>query len=115
MNPRWVSWAVSSFLIFSANLDFPPVNMGIPLYEYSEYISIALSKVWGNRAMLPTTPQLWKSYEERLVEKGGYGKNNQFLGLQGLSGAICSIHPTTTQCSTQISMDRNDSVLRWLA
>ena len=64
------------------------MNTGIPLYQYSEYISIALCKVWGNQAKIPSTPLLWKWYEERLLQKGGYEKNSQFLGLQDSDGAI---------------------------
>jgi len=64
------------------------MNVGIPLYQYSEYISVALSKVWGNQAKIPTTPQLWKWYEERILGKGGHGKNNQFLGLKDSNDMI---------------------------
>jgi len=63
-------------------LGFMGMNKGIPLYQYSEYISIALCKVWGNQAKIPSTPLLWKWYEQRLLQKGVYGKNSQFLGLQ---------------------------------
>ena len=79
----------------------PPVNTGIPLYQYSEYISIALSKVWGNQAKIPTTRQLWKWYEEHVLKKGGHGKNNQFLGLQDSNGAIL-FHPPYVKTMTKL-------------
>jgi hypothetical protein len=55
MNPRWDLWAVSPFMIPMVHIDshLTPVNKGIPLYQYSEYISIALAKVWGNQAKIP--------------------------------------------------------------
>jgi hypothetical protein len=90
MNPRWDLWAVSLFMISMVHIDshLTPVNNGIPAYKYSEYVSIALTKVWGNQAKIPSTPRLWKWYEEHVLAKGGYGKNIMFLGLQGWDGAI---------------------------
>lgn len=49
-------------------------------FTYAEYLSLALAKVWDRKAYLPSTQELWRLYEERLQDRGGYGRHFQFLG-----------------------------------
>ena len=70
---------------------------GALFYKYAEYVAVALSKVWGNQAKIPPTPQLWKWLEERVVKYGGYNKYLRNLGIiftDGMTRYICS---TTTE------------------
>lgn len=49
-------------------------------FTYSEYIAVALSKVWAGKAPLPSTRRLWALQDQHVVELGGYGRHFQFLG-----------------------------------
>lgn len=48
-------------------------------FTYAEYSSVALSKVWGDKAKIPSTTGLWRWNEERR-EEYGYGRHYQYLG-----------------------------------
>ncbi len=61
------------------------VNFAIQSFTYSEFTSLAISKVWSGHAYLPARERLWQLYNE-LVKKVGYGKHFQFLGSEGLKG-----------------------------
>jgi hypothetical protein len=73
------------------------VNIEIQTFKYSKYVAIALSKVWGNKARIPSMPRLWEWNKQHVLEKGGYGKYFQFLGNDGLRGTIYRIHSTILQ------------------
>ncbi|KAJ7837810.1 FAD/NAD(P)-binding domain-containing protein [Mycena olivaceomarginata] len=45
---------------------FPPVNWGMQSFTYSEYLSLALAKVWSRKAILPGTAELWRIYDRRI-------------------------------------------------
>jgi hypothetical protein len=53
---------------------------------YAEYLSLALAKVWDNKAKLPSTEEMWRLHWARVDEYGGYGKHFQYLGVQGTDG-----------------------------
>lgn len=48
-------------------------------FTYAEYSSVALSKVWSDKAKIPSTTGLWRWNEERR-EEYGYGRHYQYLG-----------------------------------
>lgn len=64
-------------------LGFMCMNIEIQNFKYAEYIAVALSKIWGNKATIPSVPLLWELNERRVSDKGGYGKYFQFLGFRG--------------------------------
>jgi hypothetical protein len=55
---------------------------------YAEYLSLALAKVWDNKAKLPSTEEMWRLHRARVDEDGGYGKHFQYLGVQGTDGEL---------------------------
>lgn len=55
-------------------------------FTYAEYLSLALAKVWDNKAKLPSTKTMWDLHQKRVDEFGGYGKHFQFLGSQRTHG-----------------------------
>ncbi|KAJ7078504.1 hypothetical protein C8R44DRAFT_825339 [Mycena epipterygia] len=61
-------------------IGFLSMNWGMQSFTYSEYLSLALAKVWSRKAVLPGTRELWRIYEERVKDRGGYGRHLQFLG-----------------------------------
>jgi hypothetical protein len=58
------------------------VNLGMQSFTYAEYLSLALAKVWDNKAKLPSTEEMWRLHWARVDEYGGYGRHFQFLGAQ---------------------------------
>jgi hypothetical protein len=62
------------------------VNFGTQSETYAEYLSLALAKVWNNKAKLPSTEEMWRLHWARVDEYGGYGRQFQFLGAQGTDG-----------------------------
>ncbi|KAG6825285.1 hypothetical protein H0H92_004160 [Tricholoma furcatifolium] len=70
------------FYIEEPTLGFIDMNVGMQSFTYSEYLAVALSKVWSNTAHIPDTPGLWKLQRERVERLGGYGKHFQFLGAE---------------------------------
>ncbi|KAJ7083602.1 hypothetical protein B0H15DRAFT_850102 [Mycena belliarum] len=63
-------------------IGFLSMNWGMQSFTYSEYLSLALAKVWSGKAVLPGTAELWRIYEERVKTRGGYGRHLQFLGVE---------------------------------
>jgi hypothetical protein len=55
-------------------------------FTYSEYLSLALAKVWSKKAVLPGTAEMWQIYEQRVNDRGGYGRHFQFLGAERTAG-----------------------------
>ncbi|KAJ7871073.1 hypothetical protein B0H13DRAFT_2350080 [Mycena leptocephala] len=49
-------------------------------FTYTEYLSLVLAKIWAHKAILPGTATMWQKYEERVKERGGYGRHLQYLG-----------------------------------
>lgn len=49
-------------------------------FTYAEYLSLALAKVWDNKAKLPSTKTMWDLHQKRVDDFGGYGKHFQYLG-----------------------------------
>ncbi|KAJ7723278.1 hypothetical protein DFH07DRAFT_971626 [Mycena maculata] len=69
-------------------IGFLSMNWGMQSFTYSEYLSLALAKVWSRRAILPGTANLWRKYERRVQDRGGYGRHLQFLGNERTSANI---------------------------
>ncbi|KAJ6604067.1 FAD/NAD(P)-binding domain-containing protein [Mycena sp. CBHHK59/15] len=61
-------------------IGFLNMNWGGQTFTYAEYLSLALAKIWARRAVLPGTTTLWQKYEERVKERGGYGRHLHYLG-----------------------------------
>ena len=57
-------------------------------FTYAEYLALALAKVWNSKANIPSTKELWRLYQDRLEDYGGYGKHFQFLGARRSDGAL---------------------------
>lgn len=58
-------------------------------FTYAEYTSVALAKVWSNKAKIPSTPELWRHHEQHVKDLGGYGKHFQYLGAERTDGGCC--------------------------
>jgi len=70
------------FSIEEPTLGLMNMNIGIHSFTLSEYLAVAMTKVWAGQAKLPNTPDLWRWCEEHMRAKGGYSKSSQFLGTQ---------------------------------
>ncbi|KAF9240424.1 hypothetical protein BU15DRAFT_45765 [Melanogaster broomeanus] len=68
------------FYIRDPTLAFLGINLGTQPFSYSDYICLALAKVWSNTAKLPSSQTMWKMHDELVEDRGGYSKNLQFLG-----------------------------------
>ena len=55
-------------------------------FQSLDYTTLALAKVWTNRAKLPNSQMMRALYEKSVEERGGYGKYVLFLGPQRYSG-----------------------------
>ncbi|KAJ7862518.1 hypothetical protein B0H14DRAFT_3107725 [Mycena olivaceomarginata] len=66
--------------IADPTLGFLNMNWGAQTFTYAEYLSLALAKIWANKATLPSTSTMWRKYEQRVRERGGYGRHLHFLG-----------------------------------
>ncbi|KAF9240430.1 hypothetical protein BU15DRAFT_45877 [Melanogaster broomeanus] len=73
------------FYIRDPTLAFHGINLGAQPFSLSDYLCLALAKVWSNTAKLPSSQTMWKMHEELVVDRGGYGKNLQFLGPERLT------------------------------
>ena len=62
------------------------VNPGTQSFVYAEYLSLAMAKVWAGKADLPSTTELWRRYDKDVKDRGGYGKNFQFLSDERYKG-----------------------------
>ncbi|KAJ7248815.1 FAD/NAD(P)-binding domain-containing protein [Mycena rebaudengoi] len=69
-------------------IGFLSMNWGMQSFTYSEYLSLALAKVWSRTAILPASAELWRENEQRVKDRGGYGKHFQFLGADRTSENI---------------------------
>ncbi|KAJ7703439.1 hypothetical protein B0H14DRAFT_3099850 [Mycena olivaceomarginata] len=65
--------------IADPTLGFLNMNWGAQTFTYAEYLSLALAKIWANKATLPSTSTMWRKYEQRVRERGGYGQNVRFF------------------------------------
>ncbi|KAJ7653193.1 hypothetical protein DFH06DRAFT_1204931 [Mycena polygramma] len=69
-------------------IGFLSMNWGMQSFTYSEYLSLALAKVWSRKAILPGTAEMWRIYEQRVKDRGGYGRHLQFLGAERTAANI---------------------------
>ncbi|KAJ6617506.1 hypothetical protein B0H10DRAFT_2032715 [Mycena sp. CBHHK59/15] len=69
-------------------IGFLSMNWGMQSFTYSEYLSLALAKIWSRKAILPGTAELWRIYEQRVQDRGGYGRHLQFLGAERTAANI---------------------------
>ena len=88
MTQRLPSWIVciGTLYLFSSEFTVYLVNTGMQTFTYSEYLSIAMAKVWSGKADLPSTTELWRRYDKVVKDRGGYGKQFQFLGAERTKG-----------------------------
>ena len=93
MTRRLVSLTVciGTLFLFSGVLTVCLVNIQPYPFIYPEYLSLALAKVWAGKADLPCTTELWRRYDKVVKDRGGYGKNLQFLGFEELKGKFHSL------------------------
>ncbi|KDR66555.1 hypothetical protein GALMADRAFT_130751 [Galerina marginata CBS 339.88] len=75
------------FYIEEPTLGFVNMNIGMQPFTYAEYTAVALSKVWSDKAKIPSTPDLWRWCEKKR-EEYGYGKQYQYLGGGGTDKMI---------------------------
>uniref|UniRef100_A0A0W0EY60 FAD/NAD(P)-binding domain-containing protein n=1 Tax=Moniliophthora roreri TaxID=221103 RepID=A0A0W0EY60_MONRR len=61
-------------------IGFINMNNGMQSFQYGEFASLALAKIWLGHAKLPTKSEMWRIHEERVKAEGGYGKHFMFLG-----------------------------------
>ncbi|KAJ7717985.1 hypothetical protein B0H16DRAFT_1897773 [Mycena metata] len=69
-------------------IGFLSMNWGMQSFTYAEYLSLALAKVWSRKAILPGTAELWRIYDQRVKDRGGYGRHLQFLGSERTAANI---------------------------
>jgi thioredoxin reductase len=69
------------FYIGDPTLGFINVNMGIHTFIYPEYLALALAKVWGGKAKLPSKASMWQQHHDRVSQQGGYNRHFQFVGF----------------------------------
>jgi hypothetical protein len=55
------------------------VNNGVQVFVYTEFLALAIAKVWAGKADLPGTTELWRRHDEAVKYRGGYGKQLQFF------------------------------------
>ncbi|KAJ7724717.1 FAD/NAD(P)-binding domain-containing protein [Mycena maculata] len=61
-------------------IGFLNMNWGGQTFTYIEHLSLALAKIWACKAVLPGTATMWHKYQNQVKERGGYGRQLQFLG-----------------------------------
>ncbi|KAF8993637.1 hypothetical protein BDQ17DRAFT_1368117 [Cyathus striatus] len=79
---------LDTFYIDDPSLAFVNMNTGVEIFSYSEYLSLAIGKVWSRTAFLPSTPRLWEWYDAVVEERQGYGKHFLFLTLEGNTAMV---------------------------
>ena len=71
-----------SFLVPFALIQFQ-VNFGLQSFTYSEFVALAIAKVWSRTVDFPPIHELWQRYAEVYKARKGYGKRFQYLGTEG--------------------------------
>ena len=61
---------------------------GVQVFVYTEFLALAIAKVWAGKADLPSTSELWRQYDETVKYRGGYGKQFQFFTPEKYEGEI---------------------------
>ena len=82
---------IGTLFLFSGVPTVCLVNIQPYPFIYPEYLSLAFAKVWAGKADLPCTTELWRRYDKVVKDRGGYGKNLQFLGFEELKGKFHSL------------------------
>jgi hypothetical protein len=55
-------------------------------FQFLDYTTLALAKVWTNTAKLPNSQMMRALHEKTVEARGGYGKYALFLGPERYSG-----------------------------
>ncbi|KAN0088857.1 hypothetical protein V8E55_005914 [Tylopilus felleus] len=79
---------LDQFYLRDPTLAFINVPLGILSFILSEYTTLAVAKVWTNKAKLPTSQTMRTLYEKTVEERGGYGKYLLFLGSKRTNARI---------------------------
>jgi hypothetical protein len=58
----------------------------VPTFQFLDYTTLALAKVWTNTAKLPNSRTMRALHEKTVEERGGYDKYVLYLGLERTSG-----------------------------
>ena len=58
------------------------------MFVYTEFLALAIAKVWAGKADLPGTTELWRRYDETVKYRGGFGKNFQFFTPEEYEGGL---------------------------
>ena len=56
------------------------VTLGMVPFQFPDYTTLALARVWTNTAKLPSSQTMQVLYQKTVEERGGYGKYCMFLG-----------------------------------
>ncbi|KAG8221572.1 hypothetical protein J3R82DRAFT_1814 [Butyriboletus roseoflavus] len=72
------------FYIRDPTLAFIGLTLGTQSFSLSEYLTLALAKVWTNTAKLPSSQTMRELYQKTVEERGGYSKHVLFLGQERL-------------------------------
>ena len=62
------------------------VNDGTQVFVYTDFLALAIAKVWAGKADLPGTTELWRRYDETVKYRGGYGKLFQLFTPEEYEG-----------------------------
>lgn len=79
------SWPVLCVVLHLCSLD-DAATLGTQTFPFSDYVTLALAKVWTNTAKLPSSQTMRVLHGKSIEERGGYGKNALYLGPQRFSG-----------------------------
>ncbi|KAF5346469.1 hypothetical protein D9756_010066 [Leucocoprinus leucothites] len=71
---------LDTFYINNPTLAFVNANKVISAFTYAEFQALAISMVWAGKAHLPARDEMWRWYQKRVEESGGYGKYFSSLG-----------------------------------
>lgn len=63
------------FWIRDPTIAFLGINFGpgVQTFLFTDYLALALAKVWSETAFLPSQDEMWRTHEERVHAQGGYG------------------------------------------
>ncbi|KAF9525710.1 FAD/NAD(P)-binding domain-containing protein [Crepidotus variabilis] len=69
------------FYIEEPTIGFVNMNIGPQPFAYSEYVAVALSKVWSNKAKIPSVSELWQWNTKQREERQGFGRHYLYMGV----------------------------------
>ncbi|KAI9573778.1 hypothetical protein HD554DRAFT_2166551 [Boletus coccyginus] len=76
------------FYLQDPTLAFIGFTLGMVPFQFPDYTTLALARVWTNTAKLPSSRTMQALYEKTLEERGGYGKYCMFLGPERFAASL---------------------------